>query len=57
MFILLRFYLILGPASYPKVSRLLLCSLCLGEQSGQSMCCPEIPAQDRISGGGGKGWR
>lgn len=21
------------------------------------MCCTEIPAQDRIAGGGGKGWR
>lgn len=58
MFILLHFYLILGPASYPKISRLLLSSLCVWEkQPGQSMGCTEIPAQGRITGGGGKGWR
>lgn len=60
VFILLRFYLMLGPAFYPKISRQLLCSLCVWEkQSGQSMGCTKIPAQGRITGGGGggKGWR
>lgn len=49
MFILLRFYLLLGAVSYPKISRLLLRFLCVWEQqSGQSMCCTKIPAQGSV---------
>lgn len=49
VFILLRFYLLLGAVSYPKISRLLLRFLCVWEQqSGQSMCCTKIPAQGSV---------